>query len=318
MKKIFVFLFFIFCVFNLFAYSGDFSITSDVAFYPKTTPMAKTKESWFAPITGFYSSLEARIIGKYNYVIPTPFGDNPLVSGNNLNFGVAVELSPVTVAPQFSLSFTPVAFLNFTASGRFGTGWDFIGNVGIGKFDEINRCFISLSPCGAMFYEFKFSSLFQFDLAAVLPGEWNHVVTLATYDIIYNGVTGSEFGNPFYWQAGGEHFNGWKYYSNIILGYQMPLILQTVGVQFEFSGYYNSLVVNPVFEKWNANFTKVSINPVAILQFNEKNALTIQISFSSRRGFSTEKGNEKTNFYLDYTGREWYFNRIALSYTMKL
>ena len=42
---------------------------------------------------------------------------------------------------------------------------------------------------------------------------------------------------------------------------------------------------------------------------------TIQTSFASRRGFSESAGTDATNFNLNYNGREWYFNRIAFSYT---
>ena len=53
-----------------------------------------------------------------------------------------------------------------------------------------------------------------------------------------------------------------------------------------------------------------------ILEFTENQALTIQYNFSSRRGFAVEKGDSKTYLDLDYVGREWYFSRIAFSYTI--
>ena len=318
MKKTFFVLCLLILTSVLFANSDNFSITADFAYYPKSTPVTNSENAWFAPIKGIYSSVECRVIGKYNYIISTPFGTNPLVSGNNLNLGLALELTPVTITPEVSLCFTPVAFLKFTTSGRIGTGWNFIGNMGIGKLDSPKNGYVSVPSFQNWYYEFKFSSLFQFDLGVVISGDWTHVVTLASYDVIYNGQTSAKEGEPWYWQAGGEYFNGWKYYSNIIVGYQMPLVLQTVGVQFEFSGYFDGVKVNAPYKDWNPYFTKIAINPVMILEFTENQALTIQFNFSSRRGFAVEKGDSKTYLDFDYVGREWYVNRIAFSYTIKL
>lgn len=303
----------------VFGNTGKFSITTDFAFYPKSDAVVTDSgKTHFAPLTGFYSGLEARVVGKYSYVIPTPFGDNPLVKGNNLNLACAMEVTPVSVAPTLSLSFTPIAFLNFTASAKVGTGWEFIGIQGMGTFDSNETGFVSSKAFSHFFYEYKFSSLFQFDLAAVMPGDWNHVVTLATYDVIYSGLTGVRE-KPYIWQASGDKFTGLSYYSNIIVGYQMPLVLQTVGVQFEFQGNYSQLEYDAAFADWNPTFMKVSINPICILKFNEKHALTIQFGFSSRRGYSSAQlENEKTQFSLHNNSREWYFNRVALSYAVNL
>ena len=297
---------------------GFFSLTADFAYYPKAAPVAVGSPddglSRFAPSTHIYSGVEARVTGKYSYVIPTPFGDNPLVKGNNVTLTPALELTPVSLAPQFFVSFTPIAFLRFTASAQVGTGWEFIGIQGMGELDNAVDGYDSLTPFKHYFYEFKWSNLFQFDLGAVLPGDWTHVVMQASYDIMYTGLSGVSSGTPWIWQASGEKVTGWNYYSNIIVGYQMPLVLQTVGCQFELSGYYDKHSFDSVFSDWNPTFMKVCINPVFILQFTKKDALTIQFRFASRRGFSEKAGDAKTAFALDYNGREWFFDRIALSY----
>lgn len=321
MKRILALFCFVVLSFSLFANSDNFSITTDFAYYPKSEPVAKegSDVNRFAPLSGVYSGLEFRVVGKYNYIIPTPFGSNPLVKGNNLNLSCAFELTPVSIAPQFSVSFTPIAFLNFSASAKFATGWEFIGIKGMGEYVSNQDGYKNLTPFKNYFYEYKFSSLFQFDLGAIVPGDWTHVVTMATYDVIYKGLTGIDTSKPWIWQGTGEGFNGWNYNSTVVLGYQMPLILQTVGLQFEFSGYYSDSNIDKSFKKWNPTFMKIAINPICILKFNEKHALTIQLGFSSRRGFSSEKSSDdKTNFALDYNGREWFFNRIAFSYAVKL
>ena len=321
MKKLIFTLCCLLLIFNVFANEAthNFSVTTDFAFYPDNTPVVLGEDSddivRFSPITGPYKSLEARAVVKHSYKIPTPFSDNPLVKGNNLQLNSSLELTPISIAPQFGVTFVPIAFLNFSASAKIGTAWNMLGFRGFADLESNEAGYTNLDNSSEMFYEFKFSNLFQFDLGAIIPGDWTHVVTMATYDIIYTGLTGIESGEPWLWQSAGEKATGWNYYSNIILGYQMPLVLQTVGVQFEFSGYYNNNVLNAEYQDWNPTFSKICINPVCILKFNDKNALTIQANFASRRGFSESAGTDATNFNLDYNGREWYFNRVALSYT---
>ena len=318
MKKSLSVLFLLVLASAMFCNSGSFSIITDAAYKPYSKPVAVNTDddvNRVAPLSGFYSGVEARVTGKYNYVIPTPFGTNPLVKGNNVTITPALELSPVTIMPQLAVAFTPIAFLKFTASAKIGTGWELIGIKGMGILDSPRSGYVSLPAFQNYFYEFRLTNLFQFDLGAIIPGDWTHVVTQATYEIMYTGLTGVKNGTPWLWQASGEKANGWNYYSQIILGYQMPLVLQTVGMQFEFSGYYDDSSFAPIYAEWNPTFTRVNINPICILKFNDKHSLTIQSRFSSRRGFSTSAGNDATNFRLNYNGREWWFERVALSYS---
>ena len=320
MKKIIFLLVISLVTFGVFAEAETkFYLVTDFAYYPKSSPVVmgspEDDVSRFAFIDGFYSGVEARVTAKMDYKIPTPFGTNGLVKGNNVTITPALELSPVTIMPQLAVAFTPIAFLKFTASGKIGTGWELIGIKGMGILDSAETGYVSLNPFENYFYEFRFTNLFQFDLGAIIPGDWTHVVTQATYEILYTGLTGVENGTPWIWQASGEKANGWNYYSQIILGYQMPLVLQTVGLQFEISGYYDQASFAPVYVEWNPTFTRVNINPICILKFNDKHSLTIQSRFSSRRGFSSSAGNDATNFRLNYNGREWWFERVALSYS---
>ena len=319
-KNIFLLFILILVTVGVFAEAETkFILITDFAYYPKSSPVAmglpQDDVSRFAPLDGFYSAVEARVTGKMDYKIPTPFGTNPLVKGNNVTISPALEISPVTLMPQFFVAFTPIAFLKFTASAKIGTGWDFIGIKGMGDLDSAENGYKSLTPFKNYFYEFRLSNLFQFDVGAIVPGDWTHVVMQASYDILYTGLTGVENGTPWIWQASGEKANGWNYYSQIILGYQMPLVLQTVGLQFELSGYYDEASFDAKYLDWNPSFMRVNINPICILKFNENHSLTIQTRFSSRRGFSSDRGEDATNFNLNYNGREWWFERVALSYS---
>ncbi len=300
----------------------DFSIVTDFAYYPKSAPVATSETgSQFAPITGAMSAVEARVTGFAGYTIPTPFGDNPLVSGNRVKITGIFELSPVSIDPAIQVQFSPIAFLDFTAGASIAAGWplslgDDFNVPGIAEWNPVTEEYDDLIFNAARI-EAWFQGLFQFDLAAIIPGEWNHVVTMNTYKVYYEGVTGLANGQPYNYQGSGGKVNGWKYNATFLLGYQMPLVLQTVAVQAELDGYLDGeAAYAKEYHSIDPDFMTVYIAPVAILEFTEKDALTIQARFASRPSYTTtyKSSADRLNGTLVPVGREWFFDRIALSY----
>lgn len=299
--------------------TGSFAIVVDGAFYPKTNHVVGGDH--FAPITGPYSALELRGTGSYNYVIPIPFSDHPLVRGNTLTLSPALELTPISLAPKFDVAFSPVAFLIFYTGGKIGTGWNLasLGAKGLAIFDEATQDYESVTPFASYFYQWYAEGLFQFDLAALLPGDWNHVVTQARYKFLYEGVLNAG-GPQEFWRCQGtlEKVNGWQYQASVVLGYQMPLLLDMVALQFEFEGYFNKHDFPEWAQSWNPSFMKVGISPVLSFAFNENHSLLVQFRFRSRRSYTTEVQPDTHEFYYTYAGKEWFFDRIGFSYTIKL
>lgn len=299
---------------------NDLGLTVDFAYHPLAAQVA-SGVSHYAPVTEFYEGLEFRGILSYERIFKIPFGENFLVSGNTLRLGTQLELSPVSIIPKLQVSVTPVAFLRFTLGARAGSGWEFLGIKGLAEYDDASGEYKELPAFQNWFYEFNFESLFQFDLAALIPGDWNHVVMMATYEIIYHGVTGLASGKPFMLQGLGEKVNGWNYYSSVLLGYQMPMVLQTVGVQAEFMGYYDSASFDSKYRDFKGDFMSVSINPACILKFSEQDSLMILAYFSTRRGYDSEKktvdGRKQSELDMNYSAPEWYFKRIAFRYIHK-
>ena len=329
MKKVFltVFIFaFIFCTgFSAQENAEDksphsFGIVTDLTLRP-LAPQKASKEEHFSAPSEFYEGMEFRVTGQYAYTVPVPFSDNPLFGLNRVSFCGEMELTPVTLAPRLSITFCPIAFLEFSASAKIGTGWDFIGNQGIAVYNDRSGKYDSLNTFENWYYQFEFNTLFQFDLAAVLPGDWHHVVMQANYDLIYSGLTGVADGTPFDWQVTYEKANGLNYYANLFVGYQMPLVLQTVGIMTEWSGYYSNDVFDKKYEDFFGAFTFVSINPAAILKFDDHNSLTVALYFSTRRGYDAEKrtinGRKQSELDMKYSAPEWYFQRIAFRWEYK-
>ena len=298
------------------------NLVTDMAYYPYSDWKVGEPDTHFAPITGAYSALEARATLNYTYTIKCPFADNPFVRGNTLKFTGSLEVSPVTLMPMFQVQFTPIAFLVFSAGTKVGTGWTVPGLAqGLAQYNDITDEYDDMTPFKDWYLSAWFEGLFQFDVGALWPGDWHHIVTQASYRITYNRNTGVDNGDVWLWQTVKEYANGPMYLGTLLLGYQMPLVLQTVALQAEFEGYFNADTFAQRYAAWNPKFQKINISPVAILKFNDHHQLTAQFRFRSRRSYlagvkyqDNGKVNSADVMDLLYSSREWYFDRLAFSY----
>lgn len=295
--------------------SSSMSLATDFTIWPDNEPIYGKTDTHFSPITGVYKALELRSTFSYNYTIPVPFSDNALVRGNNVNLVGSVELTPVSIAVEPSVEFTPIAFLVFSSGVKLGTGWKVIGIDGFSNYNDSLGEYNPVVPFRDLYFRVWMQGLFQFDLAAVMPGEWNHVVTQASYQAMYTMNTSANNKDVWCWQASPSLVNGWEYYSSVVLGYQMPLVLQMVGVQCEFSGYYSADDIKAQYRAFKNDFMTTQINPLAIFKFNDHHSLTVMFNFANRRGFDSAAGANETDVDLTYTSAEWYFKRLAFRYT---
>ena len=115
---------------------------------------------------------------EHRMIFPFLTGETPLTKDNNLTVSFKTNLAPVILEGEIKAVLTPIAFLKFETGASAGTGWTLgfnglgINNDGSGTADT--------DPFQGIVSSLWLSGTFQFDLAAVLPGEWNHLVTVAT------------------------------------------------------------------------------------------------------------------------------------------
>lgn len=292
----------------------SFYIGVDAAYYPLSDKLTGNDDAHFAPLTGAYSGLEGRVTPNAEYTIATPLGENWLVSGANVVLGTSLEITPVTIKPQLQVTFTPLPFLVFSAGVQGGTGWD------AGPFKG-GMCFYDL-PSGTyktseafqhLFYKGWAQGTFQFDTGAVFAGDWTHVVMQYSYQVYYEGLTGASAGDIWEWQCSGDRVNGLRNYQCGILAYQMPLVLYRVGVMYESDGYYSdSSFANP---NYKGSFKSLSISPLTQIRINDHNTISCLVGFSSRRSYKVTPTGAAEAANGNFASREWFFNRVAFSYT---
>ena len=226
-------------------------------------------------------------------------------------------MTPVSLRPTATVEFTPVPFLIFKAGASVGWGWNLGPFEGLCEYNRYTGSYEKLSTFAHPYYDFWGSATFQFDTGAVIPGEWTHVVVLATYTTTYSGIAGLSEDSLFEWQCSKNKVRGLHYNFQGILGYQMPLPLSLAGVLVEVKGYYNGKAYGALDATYDGAFATVSLGPVMQFKLGEKDELLCLIEFSSRRSFNAQYEKDEEALYLTKTGREWFFNRLALSWTHK-
>ena len=244
-------------------------------------------------------------------------GSGDLTKDNNLTLDFSGEVSPVSLNANFQATLTPVAFLKFDAGGGIGTGWD-IGFVGMGINDHGT---IEPQNFGGLIYRAWVEGIFQFDLAAVLPGKWNHLVVLASDKAEYQAYTGADATIPWIWEADDAmDFNGWQLYGNYFLGYQMPLSLDTVGFLLQTQGWLGSVrdMSTGASGGWGSDFTYLTFGPLFDFKINDKSTIAILPQFKT--GMQWTAATQWQLYFEDriYSGTYLYFYRVAFDYNLKL
>jgi hypothetical protein len=263
-----------------------------------------------------WGGAEAKAIVAAKLVIPALAGSGELTKGNNLTLNLGGELSPVSLNATIEASFTPIAFLSFSVGTAAGTGWD-IGFTGLGK--NVGGDIVA-EDFGGIVYRGWASGTFQFDAAALAPGDWHHVVLLASPKLEYKAYTNAATDEAWIWEADDAmNFNGWKLHGSYFLGYQMPLALNMAGVLLETHEWLGSVRDSSTMDGgWGSDFTWMDLSLVLNFSLDGRSSIAIVPQVKSKIDWTD--GTTMSKDFRDrvFTGRYWYFNRVAFDYTLEL
>jgi hypothetical protein len=237
-----------------------------------------------------------------NFTFPFLRGSGPLTADNNIKTTLIVEVSPISVNGIAELTWTPIAFFQLIAGGKAGSGWNIPAGNGIG----INECQpdgtgeIKGEPFEGLLWNAYGGAALQFDLAALLPGDWNHVVFRTYHEGRYKGYTGASGEESWIFENDdGENRNGFNYYGNYLLGYQMPLspFLNTVGFLAEVDQYlYNT----PGGEAWGDDLGRWYFSLLFNFTITKNFGAALIVQTQTRRNYgSSDLENQDRKFYQD-------------------
>lgn len=273
---------------------------------------------------------EAKLGFIQRFHIPFLQGGGPLTKDNNINLVLTAEATPISVNLIGEAIWTPIAFIELIAGGRIGSGWTInlfdsdiygigLNNPGIDGKAEFNG-----TAFDGLLWKCYLGGAFQFDLAAIFPGDWNHVLFRTYHEINYNGYTRARSGQSWYFENDyGENRNGFNYYGNFLIGYQMPIFLNIVGILTEMDLY---LYDTPNRSDWGDDLIRWTFGCILSFEITEKFGIALITQFRTRRNytnFDERKDDKHSVFYqnrkLDTSKpQRLEFYRIAAMITYKL
>ena len=255
--------------------------------------------------------------------IKVPFlqGANALISDNNILYSLKGTFSPISINAIISATLTPIAFLNFQVGSSIGTGWNIPGfSNGLGMNIDGTGIPAPDSLAGIVFKPWL-SATFQFDMGAVIPGEWTHVLLSTTARFEYKYYSAAKTGQPWQYQADeGENFNGLSYLGTYILAYRLPFKVDTAGILVETEQMLgNNKILSPMSSYgWGSDFIKITFGPLINIQLTTDSSIIILMQFSAEKSYT--KATVFNNYFITRKYEETYidFHRIAFSYTKKI
>ncbi|MBN1412429.1 MAG: hypothetical protein JW969_16400, partial [Spirochaetales bacterium] len=104
------------------------------------------------------------------------------------------------------------------------------------------------------------------------------------------------------------------------LGYQMPLLLNIVGIIVEQEQYIDPAIVNmsPMETGgWGSDFVKLSFGPFASFKFSENMSLLALVEMKTGRRYTDATIGARYFKNRSYESTYVYFDRFAVSYDIK-
>jgi len=183
------------------------------------------------------TAAQVRLSFTQHFRFPFLQGDSPLTENNNVHVSLGAEVSPVTLGASSAVVWTPIAFFELSAGGSIASGWnmnimgDNAYGIGLNLPDAEGNWQNSGSAFDGAHWNARGGAALQASLAAFFPGEWNHVIVRTYHQFSHRGYSRASAGQSWFFQNDdGENRNGFYFYGNFILGYQMPLVLSMVGL----------------------------------------------------------------------------------------
>ncbi len=317
--KFFTCLLFIFALAPLFLSAEEerlsLSLTTDIAYHPKTDYVA-SDGTHFAPTSGPFRIVKPRTTFTAEYKIPVLRGESPLFAGNHVTLTGSLMITPVSFSPQFSVTFSPAAFFDLEAGFTTGSGWNIGSLHGVREYNPATREYDSLTSFTGWYMRPYAAATIKFDLGALWPGDWHHIVGLATFAVGYEAMLGTSR-TIWEWQTFTDHADGWMYVQYYVLGYQMPIKLSMIALTFEFSGHFSASDYGAFADTYGGDYLFKEIGPMFEFTLNEKNIFYAGIFFTGQRGFKESHTDEEVEPSLTYTGTEWFWNYIAVRWVHK-
>jgi hypothetical protein len=233
--------------------------------------------------------MEAQTTFTHSGTVPFLTGKNSLTEGNSLEGSWGLRVNPITVNAFANGVWTPAAFFKITGGVEVGTGWRIPIAEGLAYNDE-HHGIVDASLQGAV-WTLRGGCVIQFDLAALWPGDWHHLVFRVSPEFIYRSFTKASSRDSWIFEdEDGDERNGWNWYAMYFIGFQPPLPLDLIGIMVEQKKYLYGIEGS---EYWGGDLSRWIFGPVANVSIGEKVDLTLSAQFWSVRNYTEATKDEE-------------------------
>jgi hypothetical protein len=253
-----------------------------------------------------------------------------LTKDNNITTAISAEVTPISLAGIGEISLQPAAFFIFSGGALAGSGWNMPLGNGIGIYepevmdaDKPRKAVLRGDSFDGLHWHAWGAATFQFDLGAVIPGDWNHILFQTRQEFRYAAYTRAGPEDSWvYRNDDRENKNGWVYNASYVIGYQMPLVpvLDTVGFMAEMKKFlYNT----PGGEFWGENLGNWVFSGLLNLSIHPRFDATLAVQMWTRRNDDRSVSENYDEFYQDFilnseAQRRLLFYRVALVLNYKI
>jgi hypothetical protein len=273
--------------------NGDFSVSTELGLQISSVP-------------------EFKALVIQDFTFPLLRGTGPLTAENNLKAVFTADFTPVSFNGALELTLTPLAFLQFTGGAKAGSGWHikFFGadvyGIGINRpqggdgVPKPRKSEVQGSAFEGLIWSAWGGGAFQFDLAALVPGDWTHVLFRSYHEAEYAAYTRASPEESWFFQADyGENQNGWIYNASYVLAYQMPLspVLDTIAFMAEMR---KNLYKSPNGNYWGEELGSWTFSSLFNFSITPALSAALAVQFHTRRNHGlTDLENKDLYFYQD-------------------
>jgi hypothetical protein len=249
---------------------------------------------------------EAKLSFSQSFIFPFLQGSGPLTSDNNIAAVLGAEVTPVSLNGKAEITWTPAAFFLLSGGGLAGSGWNIpLGNgIGINKPEDESaakprKATVDGTAFDGLLWRAWGAGTLQFDLGAVIPGDWNHVLFQSRQELRYGAYSRAAPGESWIFEADyGENQNGLVYYASYVLGYQMPLspLLDTIAFMAEID---KNLYNTPGGDFWGDNLGKWTFSGLFNFSITPRFSTALVLQMQTRRNHGS------SDFDNDYYYRDF-------------
>lgn len=246
------------------------------------------------------SAPEVKLETGLNFTYPLLQGEGILTENNNLKVKTKLGISPVSATFDVDFVLTPVAFAEVSLGGTVGGGWTISEKLNGAKIYCTCDNSAHDDNFAGSYLKGKIGGALQFDTAALYDNKWASIFARTYQELSLQSFSTAESGQLWNFEMAGYKIDGRFYHAEYVVGYNMPIMLNTIAVMLEtdinnFRSYKETEMLLTLSAIANLKILD-NLNVTIIGQFNDKKSVDDDVIQKDNLKFSKVVGMVKYSF----------------------